>query len=501
MAKVAIIGSGMGGLVAGNLLAKKGHDVTMFESHIMPGGYTGGFWRKGFYFEAGTISFESSNLIFRVMKEIGIMDKVKFVKHESRWMSGDFDANIASYDDFKAMMHKAYPDEKQALNAYFREVDRMYSASKALSEAPDPAYCTGLEYIRALAVGLIRGVKAYSTMRKYIGMTVGEFNRRFFDENSRAYRLLCDYAYPDMSAAFIGASMNILLEDYWTAQGGMQSWADALAENFRVNGGKLLLRSPVERIITKDGKAVGVASSGRVFDADYVISASDYKRTFLELLDDKSLVPEQQLAKIRDSPVSESVFAVYLGLDMTNEELMRHMKSHYVVRHELSRLRNIADSGDAHFFEDCPFTVYSPSLVNPSLAPEGKSSIMLHTLAGYEWMNNWGGGRKSEKYKELKEMAKQELIRRAGKIIPNLESRIVFQEAATPLTYERYTHNTNGASSAWSWNAKKLFFGSPLSEQVETFVRNLLIGGCWALQIGGVPGAVSAARACARKIR
>jgi thioredoxin reductase len=32
MSTTAIIGSGMGGLVAGNLLAKKGHKVTLFES-------------------------------------------------------------------------------------------------------------------------------------------------------------------------------------------------------------------------------------------------------------------------------------------------------------------------------------------------------------------------------------------------------------------------------------------------------------------------------------
>jgi 2-polyprenyl-6-methoxyphenol hydroxylase-like FAD-dependent oxidoreductase len=34
MSTVAIIGSGMGGLVAGNLLAKRGHKVTIFESLI-----------------------------------------------------------------------------------------------------------------------------------------------------------------------------------------------------------------------------------------------------------------------------------------------------------------------------------------------------------------------------------------------------------------------------------------------------------------------------------
>jgi phytoene dehydrogenase-like protein len=72
MSKVIIIGSGIGGLTAGNLLAKKGHNVTIFESHSTPGGYTAGFWRKGFYFESGTVSFESSNFIFGVMKEISV---------------------------------------------------------------------------------------------------------------------------------------------------------------------------------------------------------------------------------------------------------------------------------------------------------------------------------------------------------------------------------------------------------------------------------------------
>ncbi|UCC13097.1 MAG: NAD(P)-binding protein, partial [candidate division WOR-3 bacterium] len=32
MSTIAIIGAGMGGLVAGNLLVKKGHKVTIFES-------------------------------------------------------------------------------------------------------------------------------------------------------------------------------------------------------------------------------------------------------------------------------------------------------------------------------------------------------------------------------------------------------------------------------------------------------------------------------------
>jgi phytoene dehydrogenase-like protein len=40
MKKIVIIGSGIGGLTAGNLLARKGHEVTIFESYSTPGGQT-----------------------------------------------------------------------------------------------------------------------------------------------------------------------------------------------------------------------------------------------------------------------------------------------------------------------------------------------------------------------------------------------------------------------------------------------------------------------------
>ena len=80
MKNVIIIGSGIGGLIAGNLLAKKGHKVTIFEAHSMPGGYTAGFYRKGYYFESGTLSFEASASVFKAMKDIGVFEKIDFVK-------------------------------------------------------------------------------------------------------------------------------------------------------------------------------------------------------------------------------------------------------------------------------------------------------------------------------------------------------------------------------------------------------------------------------------
>jgi phytoene dehydrogenase-like protein len=102
---------------------------------------------------------------------------------------------------------------------------------------------------------------------------------------------------------------------------------------------------------------------------------------------------------------------------------------------------------------------------------------------------------------ELRDNVRRTLIQKASALIPNLTSLVEFQDAATPLTYERYTRNTDGATSAWSWNPKKRFYKQPMGVAIKTPVDNLYIGSCWATQIGGVPSAIAAAYECAKKIK
>jgi phytoene dehydrogenase-like protein len=116
------------------------------------------------------------------------------------------------------------------------------------------------------------------------------------------------------------------------------------------------------------------------------------------------------------------------------------------------------------------------------------------------WMDNWGGGDRN-KYKQLKEKAGDALIKNACRLIPGLSAYIEFQDAATPLTYERFTGNSGGATSAWSWNPKKKFYQKITDMGVDTPVKNLYIGSCWANQMGGVPGALIAAYVCTKKIK
>ena len=331
-------------------------------------------------------------------------------------------------------------------------------------------------------------------------MTTTEFAARYFEKDSKLYKLFSGFGYPDMPALFLGGALSGIFSDCWTVKGGMQSWADVLAENFIKTGGDLQLNSYVEKIITKDGAAVGVFCKDRIYNADYLISAGDYKKTFLQLLDDKSLLPQKLMDDIAKAAVSEGFFTVYLGLKMPNEELSKYMQVPHVFTANNKPGYDIYNSADPEFFSKTSVSLYSPSMVNPQLAPQGKSSLMLQTLVPDQWMNNWGGG-DGEIYRQLKGKAMDAMIEDASRLIPGLKESIEFKDAATPLTYERFTRNTAGASSAWSWNPKKKFYQNTLSVNIMTPVKNLFISSCWAMQIGGVPGALAAAYECSRKIR
>ena len=491
MKQVVIIGSGIGGLTAGNLLARKGNKVTVFEAQGSPGGYTAGFRRQGYYFESGTLSFESSDLVFKAMKEIGVYDKIEFVRQTTSIVAGKMNGVCSSYGDFKRLVYDSYPDEKDKLDRYFGPADKMIRVMMTVMKP------RGVSAILAYPFSLARFGALY---RKYSRETITDFAARSFGRDSALFLYFKELGYPDMSAALIGPAFISFLEDYWTVKTGMQSWANALADNFRGLGGELKLGTRVDKIVTRNEAAVGVESQGAFHPADWVISAADYKKTFLEMLDNPAILPDAWRKKIGHTAVSEGIVTVYLGLDMPSTELRKWLKVPHVSYRDNRGDADIRLGANApEYFKKVSVGLYSPSLHDPKLAPEGKSGLMIQAVAPFRWLDNWGGGDK-QRYRELKESVKQALIAKASAVIPGLAGRIEFSDLATPLTYERYTGNTDGATSAWSWNPRNKFYKNAMGIHIDTPVKNLLIGSCWASQIGGVPSAIAAARKCAKKI-
>jgi prolycopene isomerase len=83
--------------------------------------------------------------------------------------------------------------------------------------------------------------------------------------------------------------------------------------------------------------------------------------------------------------------------------------------------------------------------LDPSLAPLTQHLIKVLVNISYLHQERWGRG-DPEKYRHIKEEFSQKILQQLeAKLVPDLKSHLLFCEAATPLTLERYTGNERGA--------------------------------------------------------
>ena len=80
--RVIIVGSGLGGLVCGYILAKNGYRVTILEKHYQIGGCLQTFTRNGVKFDTGMHyigSLEKGQILYTFFKYLDLLDNIKVV--------------------------------------------------------------------------------------------------------------------------------------------------------------------------------------------------------------------------------------------------------------------------------------------------------------------------------------------------------------------------------------------------------------------------------------
>ncbi|HWN41190.1 MAG TPA: NAD(P)-binding protein, partial [Thermoanaerobaculia bacterium] len=127
-----IIGAGVGGLIAGNLLARGGARVLLVEQHYMVGGYCSTFRRAGYTFDAATHFYpllgNPETLTGRLLRELGIdtgwvkMDPVDTF----HFPDGTRFAVPADLDVYLARLKQEFPAEAGALDSFFQAVHETY---------------------------------------------------------------------------------------------------------------------------------------------------------------------------------------------------------------------------------------------------------------------------------------------------------------------------------------------------------------------------------------
>lgn len=151
---------------------------------------------------------------------------------------------------------------------------------------------------------------------------------------------------------------------------------------------------PVDQIIVDTKGVKGVRAGGTEYKAQVVISNVNAKTTYRDLIDSRML-PPSFLAHINSLPMANSAFALHLGVDAP-----------------LTSYPDLISNKDNQVF------ISIPSHKDPSLAPKGKSTVIVREVARFE---DFIGKSSSELEEYLQQRALGALKGRTTKHICSIE--------------------------------------------------------------------------------
>ncbi len=432
-----VIGAGMGGLTAAALLAKRGLKTTLLEKEDQVGGYVVSFKRNGFTFDA-TGAFvggcQPGGELYRICEELDIHEEVEFIpiQHVRNVYPGfEICLHTDGFHSFAEALFHLFPKEENGLKAYLELVHRIGEEIKVFSE------------IRAIQKILFPFY--FRNLVRFHRSSHQRILDHFFkgQEIKMALHSLPVTEPPSrLSFLFLAVLINkALKEGVFYPKGGMGRISEAIAEAFRRANGDLHLEREVEEVLIRDGRVDGVRTKdGKIFQSSVVVSDVN-PNLLMRMLSPRFRRRFEK--KIRKFEYSLSCFILYVATDLDLKGMNFPYFSYLRFLSDLEEEDRILRKGGIP--ANPTMMVCIPTILDPTLAPPGQHVLSVLINVPYHYQENWGGG-DSEKYRQIKEEFSQKILHQLeSKLIPGLREHLLFYEAATPLTLERYTGNEMGA--------------------------------------------------------
>jgi len=158
-----------------------------------------------------------------------------------------------------------------------------------------------------------------------------------------------------------------------------------------------------------------VTDTGQELKASFIVNAADAKRLYDSLLPENA-VDKDFLQRLNRAQVSDSVFSVFMGVDTAPENLDQHIE--HVIYVPVAAKYCDYESHD--YFKTAEMEISTPCLRDPSLAPEGKTGIILNLNTTQKAMNGWGKDISVETYERTKEEVADDVMADFFRLYPSL---------------------------------------------------------------------------------
>lgn len=420
--KVAIIGAGPGGLSSAMLLAHKGYEVDVYEAKDRIGGRNATLTGNGYTFEIGP-TFVMLPDVFRDtfrdagrdlsayidMKPLPLMYELHYA--DDRKLDVFFDK-----EKLKAEIDRLFPGESKGYEKYLKEnkikYERLYK-------------CLTVPYMRFWNYLRLKLLKAFPVMD--IPKSVHDVLSRYFRAEDLKIAMSFQAKYLGMSPWECPGAFTILSYvehafGIYHPVGGVHKISEAMAKAAQEDGARIHLNSKVKRIITKGKRIEGIElESGETVLADHVIMNADFAYGISTLLDEKERGRYTD-KYLETRKYSCSTFMIYLGVSK------KYDLPHHNIFFSGDYKKNVTQIFEGKGIpEDPSFYLQNASVTDPSLAPEGKSTLYIlvpvsNTLkAKVDWA--------AEK-QALRDQIVSKLKERTG--FADIEDHIEFERIITP---------------------------------------------------------------------
>ncbi|MDR1406056.1 MAG: NAD(P)/FAD-dependent oxidoreductase [Prevotellaceae bacterium] len=428
---VIIIGSGLGGLECGYILARKGYSVCVLEKNLQTGGCLQTFRRGDTVFDTGfhyVGGLEEGQFLHRIFRYFDLLDLPWHQLDENGFAEVVFNDKsyffASGHQRFVETLARDFPHRRAQLAKYAEFLKQVGdNMGRGFMPGEDSAVFAGSLFERS----------AYSFLQE----TIDDPLLLQVLSGASLTMELCAEKLPLYVFAQIN---NSFIQSAWRLRGGGSLIAEKLAAGIRKMGGAVRTKTAATRLITKGNSIVAVECNGEEqLESRYVIS-NVHPALTLSLLNEDVPVRKTYRNRICNLPNTYGMFTVHLQLKENTVPYLNRM----IYLHRGQDVWNCC--------RHRPPAETAAALISYQTPPAGESytaNIDILTPMLWEEVAAWSDtsvGNRGAAYRCFKEQKAEACIALAAEKIPNLKQSIKKIYTSTPLTYRDYTGTRNGAA-------------------------------------------------------
>jgi all-trans-retinol 13,14-reductase len=497
---VIVIWSGMGGMAAACALSRTGHKVLLLEQYHVLGGLTHSFSRQGFTWDAGihylswlapeTKEHASLKWLSKSPIEFAPVGDVFDVLH-----LGDAEPlPVASpYAAHAADLKERFPDEAQAIDAWFEAVHRARDAAHVIFQSRS---------LQQPIEDVLNGENG-EDVRKWCGRTTQDVADEITANAALKAAFLAQWGTlggrPHLASFAIHATVacSYLESGAWYPVGGASAIADHMLPVIAAAGGEARANTRVQTLLMEDGGVVGVKTAeGEDIFAKAVISNIGAFETVNQLLPD-GFEESAWVKEIRSFQPSICHFSLFLGFEGDIEAAGATKANHWLYPgHGVDVVWDDAPNGTPPAMFVSFATLKDPSYdPGPKQRHSGEMMILTDWAAVEKWADLLPGQR-GEGYAALKSQVEEKAFAQFEAYFPQLAELVVFKEVATPFSVVSTTRHRKGAFYGVEATPRR-FLSDAL--RMKTPIEGLYLSG-QDVASPGIPGAMWGGLLCAANI-